>query len=300
MSVSFDAFRQEYTLLLKGQMTHRATLGTDPRGNLTRIDNALAQMPQRLEAVKAQLDNLYQQQAAAKEEVGKPFPYEEELRDKSARLAELDTLLNIDGKGPARTGDRVAKSTRPSVLEGLKRPVPPRGTDKKPKHHERRCDNMNTDEIHALYEKMAAEQDKFRDWLKSQPPEEVLNHAYEYTVREDIVMAMEELELPETRATALLASSTPLADVYKEFSKRETTYMDVVRDTIEPAGRCGAGRPAGTAALPPRRRLCPRTGRPEICTGRPAAPTSPARRPSRRPFRNITGTTGWTRTRYPR
>ena len=54
-------------------MTHRATLGTDPRGNLTRIDNALAQMSQRLEAAKAQLDNLYQQQAAAKEEVGKPF-----------------------------------------------------------------------------------------------------------------------------------------------------------------------------------------------------------------------------------
>ena len=55
-------------------MTHRATLGTDPRGNLTRIDNALAQMPQRLEAVKNQLENLYQQQAAAKEEIGKPFP----------------------------------------------------------------------------------------------------------------------------------------------------------------------------------------------------------------------------------
>src|SRR5699024_9462045 len=60
MSASFDAFRQEYTLLLKGKMTHRASLGTDPRGNLTRIDNALAQMPQRLEAVKNQLDNLYQ------------------------------------------------------------------------------------------------------------------------------------------------------------------------------------------------------------------------------------------------
>ena len=81
MSVSFDAFRQEYMLLLKGQMTHRATLGTDPRGNLTRIDNALSQMPQRLEAVKNQLDNLYQQQAAAKAEVGKPFPQEQELRD---------------------------------------------------------------------------------------------------------------------------------------------------------------------------------------------------------------------------
>ena len=136
MSVEFSAWKQEYTLLLKGQMTHRATLGTDPRGNLTRIDNALAQMPQRLEAAKAQLDNLYQQQAAAKEEVGKPFLYEEELRSKNARLVELDTLLNIDGKGQAHAEAVVAKSARPSVLDHLKRPVPPRSTDKKPKQHE--------------------------------------------------------------------------------------------------------------------------------------------------------------------
>ena len=136
MSVSFDAFRQEYMLLLKGQMTHRATLGTDPRGNLTRIDNALGQMPQRLEAVKNQLDNLYQQQAAAKAEVGKPFPQEQELRDKSARLAELDVLLNMDGRGRPAPEAVLAKSGRPSVLEGLKRPVPPRCPEKKPKHHE--------------------------------------------------------------------------------------------------------------------------------------------------------------------
>ena len=136
MSVQFDAWKQEYTLLLKGQMTHRATLGTDPRGNLTRIDNALSQMPQRLEAVKNQLDNLYQQQAAAKAEVGKPFPQEQELRDKSARLAELDVLLNMDGRGRPAPEAVLAKSGRPSVLEGLKRPVPPRCAEKKPKHHE--------------------------------------------------------------------------------------------------------------------------------------------------------------------
>ena len=136
MSVEFSAWKQEYTLLLKGQMTHRAILGTDPRGNLTRIDNALAQMPQRLEAAKAQLDHLYQQQAAAKEEVGKPFLYEEELRSKNARLVELDTLLNIDGKGQAHAEAVVAKSTRTSVLDSLKRPVTPRSTDKKPKQHE--------------------------------------------------------------------------------------------------------------------------------------------------------------------
>ena len=93
---------------------------------------------------------------------------------------------------------------------------------------------MNTNDLNtALYEKMAAEQDKFRDWLKSQPPEEVLNHAYEYTIREDIVMAMEELELTDTQAQALLESPSPLADVYRYFEKLETGYMGVIRDSIE-------------------------------------------------------------------
>ena len=136
MSVEFSAWKQEYTLLLKGQMTHRASLGTDPRGNLTRIDNALAQMSQRLDATKAQLDNLYQQQAAAKEEVGKPFPYEDDLRVKSARLVELDTLLNLDGRGRSQPESVIAKSARPSVLDSLKRPVPPRSPEKKSKQHE--------------------------------------------------------------------------------------------------------------------------------------------------------------------
>ena len=85
---------------------------------------------------------------------------------------------------------------------------------------------MNTDKNTALYEKMAAEQDKFRDWLKSQPPEEILKHTYEYTVREDILMAMEELDLPQSRAAALLASPSPLADVcllYTSPSPRDRT-----------------------------------------------------------------------------
>ena len=85
----------------------------------------------------------------------------------------------------------------------------------------------------ALYEKMAAEQDKFRDWLKSQPPAEVLNYAYESTVREDIVIAMEELELTDAQAQALLDLPTPLADVYRHFERLETGYMDVIRDSIE-------------------------------------------------------------------
>ena len=93
---------------------------------------------------------------------------------------------------------------------------------------------MNTNDLNmALYEKMAAEQDKYRDWLKSQPPEEILHHTYEYTVREDIVMAMEQLELTDAQAQALLGSPSPLADVYRYFEKLETGYMDVIRDSIE-------------------------------------------------------------------
>ena len=90
-----------------------------------------------------------------------------------------------------------------------------------------------TDWNTALYEKMSDEQDKFRDWLKSQPPEEILHHTYEYTVREDIMMAMEQLELTDAQAQALLDSPSPLADVYRYFEKLETGYMDVIRDSIE-------------------------------------------------------------------
>ena len=81
--------------------------------------------------------------------------------------------------------------------------------------------------------KQMKEQEKYRDWLKSQPPEEILHHTYEYTVREDIVMAMEELELTDAQAQALLESPSPLSDVYRYFEKLETGYMDVIRDSIE-------------------------------------------------------------------
>ncbi|MDD3228322.1 MAG: SNF2-related protein [Oscillospiraceae bacterium] len=124
MSVSFEPFENTYTLTLKGKMTHRVELGKDPRGNLLRIDNALDKMPERLESVKAQLENLYNQQAAAQLEVGKPFPQEDELKQKSARLIELDAELNMDNKNAPAKEDIVAKSARPSVLEKLKRPLP--------------------------------------------------------------------------------------------------------------------------------------------------------------------------------
>lgn len=84
-----------------------------------------------------------------------------------------------------------------------------------------------------LYEKMVEEQDKYRDWLKSQPPEEIINHAYEYSMREDIVMAMEEMELSPKRAEALLNSPAPVDDVLRLFWKLETDHMDTIRDTIE-------------------------------------------------------------------
>ena len=90
-----------------------------------------------------------------------------------------------------------------------------------------------TDYNALLYDKMKAEQDKYRDWLLNQPPEEILNHTYEYTIREDIVMCMEELELSPKQAKALLRFPCPLEDVYKEFERRETEYMDTIRDCIE-------------------------------------------------------------------
>ena len=83
-----------------------------------------------------------------------------------------------------------------------------------------------TDYNARLYEKMKAEQDKYRDWLLHQEPSEILNHTYEYTMREDIVMCMEELELEPEKARALLRSPCPLSDVYKEFRDRETEHMD--------------------------------------------------------------------------
>ena len=113
---------------------------------------------------------------------------------------------------------------------------------------------MNTNDLNtALYEKMAAEQDKYRDWLKSQPPEETLHHTYEYAIREDIVMAMEELELTDAQAQALLESPSPLADVYRYFEKLETGYMDAIRDSIENRAddACRAQEELRTAPLSP-------------------------------------------------
>ena len=93
--------------------------------------------------------------------------------------------------------------------------------------------NMNEALQQSLYDKLSREQDKYRDWLKGQPQEEILHHSYEYTVREDILMSMEELTLSEAETRALLLSPSPMAILYDKFSDLETGYMDTIRDSIE-------------------------------------------------------------------
>lgn len=80
----------------------------------------------------------------------------------------------------------------------------------------------------ALYEKMRAAQDAYRAWLLEQPPEEILNHAYEYVVREDILLLMEYRDLSYSRAKALLQTPDPLSGIFKDFQKIETGYMETI------------------------------------------------------------------------
>ena len=129
MSLTVEDFGRDFILTLKGKMNHRVTLGKDARGNLTRIDNALNAMSDRLQNVRNTLDALTAQMETAKAELGKPFPQEDELRTKSARLAELNAELNIDDRTPmeqmAEDAPAVqsAKAERPSVLAKLKAPL---------------------------------------------------------------------------------------------------------------------------------------------------------------------------------
>ena len=85
----------------------------------------------------------------------------------------------------------------------------------------------------ALYKKMYAEQENYKAWLLSQTPAAVLDHAYEYTCREDILLSLEDNSLTSAQAKALLKSPCPLADVFKDWEKRETGHMDDIWDTIE-------------------------------------------------------------------
>ena len=98
MTVDYDSYRQEVKLILRGEMSHTVTMGTDVYGNLTRIENALANMPQKLEKTEERIAELERQTEQAKAELGKPFAQEKELEAKAARLAELNAALNIDEK----------------------------------------------------------------------------------------------------------------------------------------------------------------------------------------------------------
>ena len=122
LSLRFDAFRTEYQALLKGQRKYTVPLGTDPLGSIIRLDNSLNNFPERITAAENELDTLHQQQAAAQIEVEKPFPQEEELAEKSARLAELNAQLDVDEKshGPEQDEEEQEDAPRrPSVLAAL-------------------------------------------------------------------------------------------------------------------------------------------------------------------------------------
>ena len=122
LSLRFDTFRSEYQALLKGQRKYTVPLGTDPLGNIIRLDNSLNSFPERITAAENELATLHQQQAAAQIEVEKPFPQEEELAEKSARLAELNAQLDVDEKNHEPEQDEEEQEDaprRPSVLAAL-------------------------------------------------------------------------------------------------------------------------------------------------------------------------------------
>ena len=99
MNVTFDSFTRKFTLNMKGNLSHAVEIGSDPSGNITRIGNALENMSKQLEDAIAKLANVEQQLETAKIEVEKPFPQEQDLKDKLERLAELNSLLDMDEKG---------------------------------------------------------------------------------------------------------------------------------------------------------------------------------------------------------
>ena len=122
LSLRFDAFRTEYQALLKGRRKYTVPLGNDPLGNIIRLDNSLNNFPERITSAENELDTLHQQQAAAQIEVEKPFPQEEELAEKSARLAELNAQLDVDEKSHEPEQEEQPDEDaprRPSVLAAL-------------------------------------------------------------------------------------------------------------------------------------------------------------------------------------
>ena len=143
MELSYNAFHNRFKVAFKGMSNNHVFLGTDARGNITRLDNALDNFPERIEKAENHLGALIQQRDAAQAELGKPFPQEDELTAKSTRLAELDSLLNMEGSPSQEApveGKTEAKeeSRKPSVLAELKASVPDRAP--RPKTHEKEAD----------------------------------------------------------------------------------------------------------------------------------------------------------------
>ena len=122
ITATLENFGKDRILTLSSAFSHQVTLGNDARGNLIRIDNALRELPQQLITSKNQLENLQSQMEFTKAELGKPFPQEAELAQKSQRLAELNALLDMDGKQTTEQDEsKAAPDERPSVLEDLHR-----------------------------------------------------------------------------------------------------------------------------------------------------------------------------------
>ena len=125
LNIRFDRFKNEHQAVLRAELSYPVSLGDDARGNITRLDNAIDNFADRIADAENALQNLEQQKQAAEIEVAKPFSQEEELQEKSARLAELNALLNIDRDrsssqdAPEETEETETPATRPSVLAAL-------------------------------------------------------------------------------------------------------------------------------------------------------------------------------------
>ena len=125
LNIRFDRFKNEHQAVLRAELSYPVSLGDDARGNITRLDNAIDNFADRIADAENTLQNLEQQKQAAEIEVAKPFSQEEELQEKSARLAELNALLNIDRDrsssqdAPEETKEEASPAARPSVLAAL-------------------------------------------------------------------------------------------------------------------------------------------------------------------------------------
>ena len=120
LNIRFDSFKNEHQAVLRGELSYPVPLGDDPRGNIVRLDNAIGNFADRIADAEAALDSLEQQKQAAEVEIAKPFAQEEELQTKSARLAELDALLNMEHQSNRTEPEAEEKpDARPSVLAAL-------------------------------------------------------------------------------------------------------------------------------------------------------------------------------------